>query len=89
MPLDYYPQKSQQDLLVLLDTLQKRQTKGGITEVSAAGVRTVRVFNAAGNSRTEVEIRRVLYSLHLRNPQLYDDPYASMLRTTRTRYTFS
>jgi hypothetical protein len=86
--LDYYPQKSEAELSVLLDSLQKRQVKGGITEVTAAGVRTMKDFRG-GNSRVEVEIRRVLYSLHLRNPDTYDDPYASRVRRVRARYTFS
>lgn len=88
MPVDYYPQKSVADLLAILDTLQKRQTKGGITEVLAAGVKTSREF-VPGNSRVETEILRVMYSLHLRDPATYDDPYASRIRRTRARYTFS
>lgn len=88
MPVDYYPQKSVADLLAILATLQKRQTNGGITEVLAAGVKTVREFGT-GNSRIEKEILRVLYSLHLRDPSTYDDPYASRIRRTRARYTFS
>ena len=88
MPVDYYPQKSVADLLGILDGLQKRQTRGGITEVVAAGVKTTREFGM-GNSRAEKEILRVLYSLHLRDSGTYDDPYASRIRRTRARYTFS
>ncbi|HEV2210845.1 MAG TPA: hypothetical protein VG167_18890 [Verrucomicrobiae bacterium] len=88
MPLDYYPQKSTADLLVILASLQNRQTKGAITEVSAAGVRTVKEVGLS-NSRVEVELRRVLYSLHLRQPEQYDDPYAARIRRVRARYIFS
>ena len=88
MPSNYYPNKTEEDLLAILNALQARQTAGAITEVSAAGVRTVKEVGQ-GNSRTEVELRRVLYSLFLKNPTLYQDPYASMIRRTRTRYTFS
>lgn len=88
MPVDYYPQKSVEELLVFLDSLQKRQVKGGITEVLAAGVKTSREFGPT-NSRTEKEMLRVMYSLHLRDPNEYDDPYASRIRRTRARYTFS
>ncbi len=88
MPLNYYPQKSEAELLALLDKLQARQTAGAITEVSAAGVRTVKQI-PQGNSRVEVEIRRVLYSLSLLDPETYPDPYAQMIRIVRTRYTFS
>jgi hypothetical protein len=87
--VDYYPNKSEDELLVLLNALQKRQINGTITEVSAAGVRTVRDLKDAGNARIEVEIRRVMFSLHVRAPDEYDNPYASRIRRTRTRYTFS
>jgi hypothetical protein len=96
MPVDYYPQKSIEDLLAILQKLQDRQTKGGITEVLAAGVRTTREFQKAGTSRVDTEIRRVLYSLHLRAQGTdaatlakYPNPYASMIRRTRARYSFS
>lgn len=89
MPVDYYPQKSVADLTVILEQLQKRQTNGSITEVLAAGVKTTREFSGGGNSRVETEILRVLYSLHLRDPDNFDDPYASRIRRTRARYTFS
>lgn len=88
MAIDYYPNKSEEELLSLLESLQNRQVKGAVTEVNAAGVRTVKEVGS-GNSRVEVEIRRVLYSLFVRNPKDYDDPYASRIRRTLPRYTFS
>jgi len=94
--VDYYPQKSMEELIGLLESLQNRQVKGAITEVSAAGVRTTRDVGSNGstNSRTETEILRVLYSIHLRaasGPEAarWPDPYASRIRRTRARYTFS
>ena len=95
MPVDYYPNKSLEDLTALLNSLQSRQVKGSIVEVSVAGVRTVRQPGGSGTSRTETEILRVLYSMHLRaagSTQLaekYPNPYAGRIRRTRARYTFS
>ena len=96
MPVDYYPNKSIEELTAMLTTLQERQLKGTITQVSAAGVSTIRELgrNATMNARTETEIKRVLYSLFLRaagteNAQDWPNPYASMIRRTRARYTFS
>lgn len=93
MPVDYYPNKSIEELLSMLEKLQKRQTEGTLTEVSAAGVRTVKTVTP-GNSMVETEILRVLYSLHLRaagneEEDKYPNPYASRIRRTRARYTFS
>lgn len=93
MPVDYYPNKSVEELSQILTTLQKRQTEGTLTEVSAAGVRTVKTLTP-GNARVETEILRVLYSLHLRaagtgDASKFPNPYASRIRMTRARYTFS
>jgi hypothetical protein len=97
MPTDYYPNKSQEELITILNGLQQRQLKGGITEVSAAGVRTTRDFgrNALMSSRVSTEILRVLYSLHLGEVVAagqvaqWPDPYAGKVTRTRARYTFS
>lgn len=88
MPVDYYPNKTADQLLVLLDKLQQRQIGGAITEVSAAGVRTVRMVTP-GNSAVATEITRVLYSLFRKDPKTNDNPYADKIRRTRARYTAS
>ena len=87
MPVDYYVSKSENELLLLLDSLQRRATQGVIASTSAAGVQQIRSFTQG--SRVETEIKRVLYSLFKRNPIDYSDPYASMIRRTRAHYTFS
>ena len=96
MPVDYYPNKSVQELTGILETLQKRQTQGAVTEVTAAGVMTRRELGrgATMNARTETEIKRVLYSLYLRAQgtdaaEDWPNPYAGIIRRTRVRYTFS
>jgi len=93
VPVDYYPNKSIEELSQLLEKLQKRQTEGTLTEVSGAGIRTVKTLTP-GNARVEVEVLRILYSLHLRavgtgDAAKYPNPYASKIRRTRARYTFS
>jgi hypothetical protein len=87
MPVDYYPQKSVDELLVLLDALQKRATTGFTSMTSAAGLQQMRSFQ--GSAPVSVEIRRVLYSLYKREPGTYDNPYASRIRKTRAHYTLS
>lgn len=85
MPVDYYPNKSAEDLLLILDTLQKRQTAGTLTEVSAGGVRTVKTVTP-GNSAVEVEILRVLYSLFKRDSATYPNPYRQRRQRSRGLY---
>ena len=94
MPVDYYPQKTVAQLTVILQRLQDRQVQGGITEVSAAGVRTSRKIGGDGDARTETEIRRVLYSLYLRSQGTdqaadWPNPYGERIRKTRARYVYS
>jgi 3-deoxy-D-arabino-heptulosonate 7-phosphate (DAHP) synthase class II len=88
MPVEYYPNKSAEELLAILEKLQARQTAGTITEFSAAGVRTVKTV-APGTARIETEIKRVLYSLFLRDGTTYANPYAQQIKRTRVRYTQS
>ena len=86
MPIDYYPQKSADELLLILAALQQRGTEGVVSFTTAAGIQTQKTFQGA--APPSVEIRRVLYSLHLRDSN-FKDPYASRIRRTRSRYVFS
>ena len=85
MPVNYYVGKSAAELLVLLDSLQKRATTGFVSQTSAAGLQQIRSFQ---NGRpVSVEIRAVLYSLWKLDPDTYSNPYASRIRRTRPHYT--
>jgi hypothetical protein len=88
VPINYYPNLDADGLLALLDALQKRQTTGLVIQTSAAGLQAIKSFSK-GASRNEVELRRVLYSLHLLQPGNYADPYVDRITRTRARYTFS
>jgi hypothetical protein len=91
MPVNYYPNQTVQALELLLASLQKRQIGGAVTEVFAAGVRTVKTVGF-GNSSPDVEIMRVLYSLFLAEPvnddgtKKWTNPY--LQRVTRTRPSY-
>jgi len=85
MPVNYYPQKTEDELLVMLDALQKRATTGFVSQTSAAGLQQIRSFQ---NGRAvSVEIRAVLYALWRLNPSDYDNPYSQRIRRTRPNYT--
>lgn len=85
MPIDYYPQKSADELLALLDGLQKRATVGAVSQVSLLGSQTIKSFQNSGP--VSVEIRRILYSLWRRDPSVYSNPYSQRIRRTRPNYT--
>jgi len=92
VPIDYYPNVSLEDLLAMLAKIQSRQVNGAIIQVTAAGVSTTRSHGTqAGNSRTEAEILRVLYSAHRRaigsdEAANYPNPYAQRVTRTRADY---
>jgi hypothetical protein len=87
MPVNYYPQKTEDELVTILESLQKRASEGVVYFTTVAGLQNQRSFQ--GSARVEVEIRRVLYSLFLLNPGTYANPYLQRIRRTRARYTFS
>jgi len=67
MPVDYYPNRCQEELEAMLTAVQERQTKGAVFFTTGTGIQSQRPFQ--GSSRAEVEIRRILYSLHLKMPE--------------------
>lgn len=85
MPVNYYPQKSADELLAILTSLQKRASEGVVFFTTGAGLQQQRSFQ--GSARVETEIRRVLYSLFVVDPDTYDNPYAGRIRRTRPHYT--
>lgn len=85
MPVDYYPNLSVEELQQRLTELQRRGLRGQITEVTAAGVRTVRT-PVSGGTRNETEVLRVLYSLYRRDPESFSNPYAERIRRTGASY---
>ncbi len=94
MPVNFYPNKSVEELEALLTSLQNRQTKGPVVEVIAGGIKTRRDMSNSGNSTPEVEIMRVLYSLYLATKDLpasdrYDNPYKQRITRTRANYNIS
>lgn len=84
MPVDYYPQKTEAELLVILDSLQKRGSVGAVMMTEAAGLKQQRGWIGAGS--VALETRRVLYSLFKRNPDEYSNPYVERIRRTNASY---
>jgi hypothetical protein len=93
MPVNYYANKTLEELQAILDRLQGRQTAGTITEFSAAGVRTVRTVEN-GSSPVQVEILRVLYSMYViaqgtDQADKFPNPYKSRITRVRPDYSGS
>ncbi len=97
MPVNYYPNKTFEELEALLTALQNRQTKGPVVEVIAGGIKTRRDFSNANGSKVDVEILRVLYSLYLITKdatnvpadEKYANPYKQRITRTRANYNIS
>lgn len=85
MPCNYYVGKTEDELLVFLDSLQKRSSTGFVSQTSAAGLQQIRSFQ--NGASVAVEIRRVLYSLWKLAPNTYTNPYTERIRRTRPNYT--
>src|SRR5881394_1781323 len=50
MPVNYYVGKTEDELLVMLDALQKRATTGFVSQTSAAGLQQIRSSRTAAPS---------------------------------------
>lgn len=84
--VDYYPNKTQAELEVMLKAVQDRNTKGTIYFTTAAGVQNQRSFQGSGSA--DKEILRLLFSLHQQYPLIYpDNPYHDKTRLMRPAYT--
>jgi hypothetical protein len=97
MPIDYYFGKTIVQLEKLLATVQDRQAKGGMRDITVSGIRTRREFDPEQNSLLEIE--RLRYSLFLRAQQTdpsdqnrdaiiakYPNPFRERITKTRPDY---
>ena len=90
MPVNYYPNLTEDELLAKLDKVQKRSAEGVVNFTTVLGMQQQLSYEKA--SRPDVTILRILYSLHLLHlagdtDAVWPDPYAQKIRKTRTRYT--
>jgi hypothetical protein len=85
MPVDYYPNSNEDELVLLLESLQRRATTGQIYMTTYSGDQNMRTFQGA--SPVKVEIKNVLYSLHLQNPADWDNPHLQKIRRVRAAYS--
>jgi hypothetical protein len=83
--VDYYPNKTADELLVILAGIQQRASTGALSMTTGSGLQQMRTWQGA--ARPEVEIRRVLFSLHKRDPETYQNPYNDRVRMARPAYT--
>jgi hypothetical protein len=86
MPIDYYPNSNPEELLLLLESLQRRATMGQTYMTSFSGEQQIRSFQGA--TPVKVEIRHVLYSLSLKDSN-YENPYAARIRRVSADYSNS
>jgi hypothetical protein len=83
VPTNFFPNATEAELVALLESLQRRATRGEIYMTTYAGDQQMRSYQGA--SRVDTMIKRVLYSLSLLNDD-YDNPYAGRVRRTQVSY---
>jgi hypothetical protein len=84
VPINYYPNATETELVSLLEALQRRMTMGQIYMTTYAGDQQMRSFQGA--APPHVELKRVLYALSLLNDD-YDNPYSGRVRRTRSDFS--
>ncbi len=96
MPVNYYSNRTQAELLNILKSLQDGQAGNSVKEIYIAGQRVIKGPNTiAASYRPDVEILRVRYALYLiasatgyagGDANLYPNPYRERITRTRANY---
>jgi hypothetical protein len=85
MPVNYYPNGTEEELVALLESLQRRATTGEVNFTTIPGGGQMgRTY--VGGKDVETTMRRIIYALHLLNPADYDNPYLQRVRRTVPSY---
>lgn len=85
MPVNFYPNATEDELVALLESLQRRATTGEInfTTIPGGGQMGRTYTNTKG---VETTMLRVLYALYVLNPTDYENPYTQRVRRTLPSY---
>lgn len=85
MPVNLYPNATEDELLALAESLQRRLTIGEVQFVTVAGGGQMsRGYQNTRNAKTE--LMAVLYALYKKNPATYDNPYTQRIQVTLPNY---
>ena len=85
MPVNLFPNATEAELVALAESLQRRLTVGEVQFVTLPGGGQMQ--RSVQNTRDcQTMLLRVLYSLHLKNPSEYDNPYVQRVRRTTPSY---
>jgi hypothetical protein len=86
MPWNKYPNLTEDDLVAILESIQRRSTIGEIGFVTVAGGGQMSRSWQFGRDVSE-EAKRVVYALFKLNPSTWDNPYAQRIRRTLPVYS--
>ncbi len=85
MPVNYFPNATEAELLACAQSLQRRLTVGEVAYVTMPGGGQMQ-RTLQNTPQADLMLLRVLFSLHLKNPTEYDNPYAGRVRRTLPNY---
>lgn len=84
MPVNLYPNGTEEELLAMAEAIQRFLTTGEITFVTLPGGGQMQRQMSQRDAKTR--LMEVLYALHKINPNDYENPYAQRVRVTRPHY---
>jgi hypothetical protein len=88
MPVNLFPNATEEELVALAESLQRRLTTGEVTFVTLPGGGQMQ--RGVQNTRdAQTMLLRVLYSLFVINPSTYDNPYVGRITRTLPDYSNS
>lgn len=85
MPINYFPQLDEGELLAQLNSIARKQGIGEIQFVTTPNGQAAQSWT--NTLRADLIGIRTLYSLHKLAPSRYENPYLQRVRTTLPNYT--
>jgi hypothetical protein len=85
MPVNWYTNATEAELVACLESIQRRQTTGEVMFVTLPGGGQMQRTHQ-NTKLVDVYAMRILYSLYVINPSDYDNPYTQRIKRTLPSY---
>jgi hypothetical protein len=85
VPINYYPNATEAELVAMAASLQRRMTVGEVQFMTQPGGGQVQK-SFQNTPEAKQTLKDILYSLHRKNPSVYDNPYTQRIKRTLPNY---
>lgn len=86
MPVNYFPNATEAELIALAESLQRRLTVGEVQFITLPGGGQVQ-RSWQNTESAKPMLLNVLYALHRKNPSTYENPFLGRVQVTYPSYS--